>query len=786
MYFTLFVYVTLLSFIIQEVSCGNNDTFSKRMPSVQESSLCPNFCNDQGVCITKKGMSPNGVCSCFPGFYGVDCSQRTCPGGIAWADYPSETDVAHGKFTECSNMGICDRTNGKCTCKAGFGGPSCDIMLCPTGSGLSGSQLSCSNNGRCISLRDVGRKQDYVNYFNSTEYYGWDADMIYGCDCFDGYEGKACERRSCPRGDDPDTTGVSESQLIDCTCTTCNGGLTITYKGEISRPIPFDASEEVIRRRIMEMTSIEDFYVRIAYGNAMCTTSGGVTKVTFRLPHGDVPDISVTAYGTLAGTINVHTNGQWSGIDPHTESARGTRESIECSNRGICDYDTGTCSCVPGFTHSDGFGNIGNRGDCGYRNSSGITYYVGDQQFKSYLNNTVDDAYMKSLGYSIAGTTDCPFTPFAGICSGHGICNSDKVCNCHAGYSGVLCDSISCPQITTWWGDTVGGDVTHLSTSECGGIGTCDGTTGKCYNCGGSTGSFDGNGCEILACPIGIDGSDCNGNGYCRSMSGLTEFQYIETKIAASYTYANPWDANMIHGCACMRSPAIDGRLNKAYNETKTMYPNMATEEFFRTNGSERFYRGPYSYAFTDYTGYACAMAECPRGDNPSTRNDKNEIQSIRCTAIGGHFLLSFRENTTLNIGYNDDAATLAWKLEQIYTIHQVDVSFLLSDGITPAPSHSVCTSDGSTYAHIEFLSEHGNLPMMTSTVTDLYQSGSGGTVAITSIRDGTKEDVECSGQGLCNYNSGICECLEGYGSSNTTIHGVGNWGDCTFRTPFT
>lgn len=35
---------------------------------------------------------------------------------------------------------------------------------------------------------------------------------------------------------------------------------------------------------------------------------------------------------------------------------------------GICDFETGTCHCFLNWASSDGKGNVGNRGDCGWRN----------------------------------------------------------------------------------------------------------------------------------------------------------------------------------------------------------------------------------------------------------------------------------------------------------------------------------------------------------------------------------------------------------------------------------
>lgn len=109
----------------------------------------------------------------------------------------------------------------------------------------------CSGNGRCVSLRDVTNFQTFSAYLDYTHYSGFDADKIHGCVCEEGWGGIACEKRLCPKGDDPLTVGSSDSaeevQLIDCLCTSCQGGLYISFKGQQTPFIPFDASEELIQ-----------------------------------------------------------------------------------------------------------------------------------------------------------------------------------------------------------------------------------------------------------------------------------------------------------------------------------------------------------------------------------------------------------------------------------------------------------------------------------------------------------------------------------------------------------
>jgi hypothetical protein len=75
----------------------------------------------------------------------------------------------------------------------------------------------------------------------------------------------------------------------------------------------------------------------------------------------------------------------------------------------------------------------------------------------------------------------------------------------------------------------------------------------------------------------------------------------------------------------------------------------------------ERFYRGPHAFSATDFSGYNCINAMCPKGDNPRTdrTNFSNEIQSLECRADNGTFTLEFRQNKTLPIPWDSTAFQL-------------------------------------------------------------------------------------------------------------------------------
>ncbi|XP_042558730.1 teneurin-2-like [Clupea harengus] len=116
------------------------------MDSIQE---CPRNCHGNGECVS-------GVCHCFPGFHGMDCSKAACPvlcSGNGQYDKGScicysgwkgpECDVPVSQCIDpvCSGHGSC--TEGTCVCSLGYKGDSCAEVDCldPT----------CSNNGICVN-----------------------------------------------------------------------------------------------------------------------------------------------------------------------------------------------------------------------------------------------------------------------------------------------------------------------------------------------------------------------------------------------------------------------------------------------------------------------------------------------------------------------------------------------------------------------------------------------------------------------------------------------------------
>lgn len=217
---------------------------------VTASATCPNACSGHGTC-----EDVIDFCSCFKGWQGNDCSQRSCPYGLSfidtpvgdldhddqlnsgfgnrladtwnrptgtanltalnpmyrphgwWERHPSQlygiaSDSAilpmrqrrdEGHFYAiCSNRGLCDYSTGICKCFTGYSGAACNRTDCPN---------ECSGHGVCNTMRQMIPGNDPT----ATDYMLWDVDKVRGCVCDNGYFGADCSLRKCFSNDDPMT-----------------------------------------------------------------------------------------------------------------------------------------------------------------------------------------------------------------------------------------------------------------------------------------------------------------------------------------------------------------------------------------------------------------------------------------------------------------------------------------------------------------------------------------------------------------------------------------------------
>ena len=236
---------------------------------------CPNACSGHGSC------GSYDVCECYPNWEATDCSEMTCPFGLAHVDSPKgDLDMSASSLTgplttvlkgsqvypygtteqfpnmvdssgsiltetghyymECSNKGICDRKSGDCECFDGYEGSSCQRASCPN---------DCSGHGTCETIAELA-EDEFDNIYAL-----WDKDITMGCSCNAGYTGADCSSRACKYGidplyiDDESTARVASSTYIvqPGSANAVSGTYSIKFYdvfGEDYKTSPLEATDE--------------------------------------------------------------------------------------------------------------------------------------------------------------------------------------------------------------------------------------------------------------------------------------------------------------------------------------------------------------------------------------------------------------------------------------------------------------------------------------------------------------------------------------------------------------
>lgn len=242
-------------------------------------------------------------------------------------------------LNNCNGNGYCDYCSSSCVCNNGFGStldlnytivndfkPDCSYRSCPTGRSLANiykfrtgvnytatmhPQIECSNNGICD--RSTGQ-----------------------CKCNPGMEGRACEKMQCP--------GTPK----------CSGRGTCYSMRRLARKttaLPLTLSSVEYVYFFNETTWDADFghvclcdsswSVGLGSNQTQQAEYFGAACQYKRCPTGDDP-MTMSVDETDCYGVAAISGGQ--------TGSYGNKCHVDCSNRGICDHDTGLCKCFTGFT----------------------------------------------------------------------------------------------------------------------------------------------------------------------------------------------------------------------------------------------------------------------------------------------------------------------------------------------------------------------------------------------------------------------------------------------------
>jgi len=305
--------------------------------STKVTAECPNACSGHGDCTSWD------KCECYRNWQAADCSQRTCPYGLAHVDTPKGdldhdntigtpsddvyvydiygttattqegfpsmknsagtvlTETAH-YYMECSNKGLCNREAGLCECFPGYDGHACQRASCPN---------DCSGHGTCHSIKDIAA-MDWDNVYQL-----WDKDMTMGCVCDPQYTGADCSLKQCKYGIDPLYTNNYNTANMPAwrykfgpTTSDLYGTYAIKFydvfdEDYITEPIVYDGSSsctaiedalEALPNSVVPQSSVACSFTADAGG----ATKGGTYTITFKQNPGALRQIEILKY--LDGT----------------------------------------------------------------------------------------------------------------------------------------------------------------------------------------------------------------------------------------------------------------------------------------------------------------------------------------------------------------------------------------------------------------------------------------------------------------------------------------------------
>jgi hypothetical protein len=343
-------------------------------------------CSSQGLCDRK-----TGECQCFDGYEGDACRRLKCPDdcsghGRCRTTWETAQTTTVGDYYstkgEVLDKAVIDGKNSytnwdahktqSCVCDPGFTGINCASRMCPRGN----DPLTTEDADGVTEVTEV--QTIYVGDANSNGK-SWgahtSADWVNGADSNSGTAGGFFTLTFTDSyGMEWETRPIPATDHADPLAATLNayhveGGARTTqhYLRDALKALPNHAIDDV---EVSWAAANNMNEYRVTFTSAANAGRRNLLKCNYKGCNDDgcqpryIGIQSETGVSTTTGpqcsvrgqtfyNINGFEDASSSGNGKATSASDGrvgTGEDAECSNRGLCDGESGLCACFPGYT----------------------------------------------------------------------------------------------------------------------------------------------------------------------------------------------------------------------------------------------------------------------------------------------------------------------------------------------------------------------------------------------------------------------------------------------------
>jgi hypothetical protein len=367
-------------------------------------------------------------------------------------------------------------------------------------------------------------------------------------------------------------------------------------------------------------------------------------------------------------------------------------------------------------------------------------------------------------------------------CSGHGTCGLNGVCTCYDNWGlGMSHDSGDCSEricpFEFAWVDTPDATGAHHKYTECASKGICDRETGQCECFAG----YEGKACQRTTCP-----NSCSGHGQCEYIENMAyattgydyqlagtidhdqhlkgasmgDISFSDGAKTFDYKY---WDKTKTRGCVCdpewadvdcskrmcpYGNDVMDHRLNMVAAQ-KYQVQKIEFQHIYDTTFDNEKYTKGRTFALTFKSKLNETFTTIPivlkvTADNGGDIADKASIYTMTKDIEAALKNLPNRVIDDVKVAANiEDTPGAGLAVDQLH----INITF--TGDAVQGPQNLIMVKtetcgDGCT-PKLDGLT----LAPRSHNVTEDIQADF--------------NSYECGRRGKCDYDSGLCECFEGY-----------------------